>query len=236
MNNLESPPLKKIEIWKSKENEQTSPQLKSFKDYYLGTIIRPRRTFEALMADDRRLKFGFLALSISMGLYTLVYVFLTMGGGAPSSFTPFLAIPKDIYYYYNQFFLAPSMFMAWILAAGVAQLLSRLFSGKGSFEDMLSLFGFGIGIACLASLSHDLTDTFLGAVGLLNLREYEVVLNSPTIWRTILWILYTLYFILFFVLFPLGVSTAQRLRRGPAILVGVLAVLVYNGVFVIFNR
>jgi hypothetical protein len=143
---------------------------------------------------------------------------------------------KFLYYYYNRFFLAPSMFMGWILAAGVAQLLSRPFGGKGSFEDMLSVFGFGISIASLASLAHDLPDTFLGAIGLLNLREYEVALNSPTIWRTILWVLYSLYFILFFVLFPKGVGTAQRLRPAPAILVGLLAVLAYKGVFVIFNR
>jgi hypothetical protein len=38
------------------------------------------------------------------------------------------------------------------------------------------------------------------------------------------------------VLFPKGVGAAQRLRRGPAILVGVLAYLVYQGVFLIFNR
>lgn len=217
-------------------NEQILPTLKSFNDYYFGTILRPRRTFEALLADDRRLKFGLLALLISVVLYTLVYVFLTIGGGAPSSFTPFLAIPKEVYYSYNRFFLAPSMFMGWILAAGVAQLLSRPFAGKGSFEDMLSVFGFGIGIACLASLAHDLPDTFLGAIGLLNLKEYEVALNSPTIWRTILWILYSLYFILFFVLFPKGVGAVQRISPGPAVLVGVLAALVYLGVFVIFNR
>jgi hypothetical protein len=218
------------------KNESTSPTLKSFKDYYLGVIFRPARTFEALLADERRLKFGLLALLIGVVLYTLVYVFLTIGGGAPSSFTPWLAIPKEVYYYYNRFFLAPSMFMGWILAAGVAQLLSRPFGGKGSFEDTLSVFGFGISIASLVSLTHDLPDTFLGAIGLLNLKEYEVALNSPTIWRTILWILYSLYFILFFVLFPKGVGAAQRLRSGPAVLVGLLAALVYLVVFVIFNR
>jgi hypothetical protein len=210
--------------------------MNSFRDYYLGVIIRPRRTFDALISDSRRLKFGLLALSINAALYTLVYVFLSAGGGAPSSFTPWLAIPAEVYYYYNQFFLVPSMFACWILAAGVAQLLSRPFSGKGSFEDNLSVLGFAISISSLASLLHDLPDTFLGAIGILNLREYEVALNSPTIWRTILWILYGLYIILFLVLFPKGVGAAQRIRRGPAILVGVLAFLVYQGVFVIFNR
>mmetsp|Transcript_19117 Transcript_19117/g.34621 ORF Transcript_19117/g.34621 Transcript_19117/m.34621 type:complete len:215 (+) Transcript_19117:55-699(+) len=211
-------------------------QTKSFRDYYFGIIIRPRRTFDVLVRDRRRLRFGLLAMLITIFQYTLVYVFLTIGGGAPSTFTPWLAIPAEVYYMYNQFFLAPSMFAGWVLAAGIAQLLSRLFSGKGSFEDNLSVFGFAISIASLASLLHDLPDTFLGAIGVINLGEYEVALNSPTIWRTILWILYGLYFITFFVLFPKGVGAAQRIRSCPAILVGVLAFIVYQGVFLIFNR
>ena len=209
--------------------------MKSFWAYYFG-MIRPRRTFDALMVDDRRLRFGLLAFAISATLYLFVYIFLTMGGGAPSSFTPFLAIPLDSYYFYDRFMLLPSMFGAWILAAGVAQLLSHPFGGKGTFEDNLSVFGFAIGIAVLASLLHDLPDSFLGAIGVLNLREYEVVLNSPTIWRTILWTLYGLSFVLFLIFFPKAVGAAQRIRRGPALLVGILAFVTYQGVFLIFNR
>jgi len=55
-----------------------------------------------------------------------------------------LAIPDDVYYCYNMFSAAPSMFLAWILAAGVTQLLGHLFSGQGNFEDTLSVLGFGI--------------------------------------------------------------------------------------------
>jgi hypothetical protein len=214
----------------------SSPRLKSFKDYYFGTIFRPRRTFEALMADSRRLKFGLIALLLNTFLYTLVYVFLTKAGGAPSSFTPFLAIPKDVYYFYDQFILAPSMFLCWIAAAGTAQLLSHLVSGKGSFEDTLSVLGFAISIACLASLLHDLPDSFLGAVGLLDQQAYELALNSPTIWRTILWFLYGLSAVLFVVLFPTGIRAAQRIKLRPAILVGIPAFIVYQFIFLIFNR
>ncbi len=208
----------------------------SFKDYYLGAITRPRKTFDALMLDRRRLRFGFIALSITAVLYTLVYIFLTAGDGAPSSFTPWLAISSEDYYFFNQFMLAPSMFACWILAAGVAQLLSRLFSGQGSFEHNLSVLGFAISIASIASLLHDLPETFLGAIGVINLRDHEIALNSPTIWRTILWIFYGLYLILFLILFPIGIRAAQRIRRGPAILIGVLAFMIYQGIFLIFNR
>lgn len=210
--------------------------MKSFKDYYLGVIFRPRRTFDALMADDRRLRFGLIALSISMGLYLLVYIFLTMGGGAPSSFTPWLAIPLNVYYFYDRFLVVPSMLGGWILASGVAHLLSRLFSGKGTFEDTLSVLGFAISIAVMASLLHDLPDSFLGGVGLLNLKEYEVALNSPTIWRVILWTCYGLSFALFVVLFPKAIGAAQRIGRVPAIGIGLFSFMVYQVVFLVFNR
>lgn len=190
----------------------------------------------ALAEDDRRLGLGAKALALNAFLYTLVYVFLTIGKGAPSVFTPFLAIPKETYYHYNRFMLAPSMFLAWIAAAGVAQLLSRPLGGKGRFEDNLAVFGFATIVPSLASLLHDLPDSLLGALGLLDLRAYEVTLNSPTVWRGILLTLYGLSILWFLVLYPLGLAAAQRLRPTAAILAGVPAYLAYQGIFVIFNR
>ena len=210
--------------------------MKTFGDYFTGTLLHPRRTFEALLTDERRLRFGLYAISINAILYTLVYIFLWHGGGAPSTFTPWLAVPKDVYYFYNQFWLAPSMFGCWILAAGVAHLLSRLFAGRGSFEDTLSLFGFGITIATLFALLHDLTDSFLVAIGLLDARWYEVQLNSPTIWRAILLTLYSVALILLYVLLTEGVFASQRIKRIPGILIGLVSFIVYQGTFFIFNR
>jgi hypothetical protein len=213
-----------------------SPKTMSFKNYYLGAFLHPRRTFDLLLMDARRLKFGLLAISINAVLYTFVYIFLTIAGGAPSSFEPWLAVPKDVYYYYNQFWLAPSMYGCWILAAGVAHLLSRLVSGKGNFEDTLSVFGFGVTIATFFALLHDLTDTFLGAIGVLDLRWYEVALNSPTIWRTILWTSYSIALIILLVQLITGVRVAQRIKPWQAIVIGTIAAIVYQGVFLIFNR
>jgi hypothetical protein len=208
----------------------------SFGAYYLGTILRPRQTFAALVADERRLTLGAIAIATNVALYTLVYIFLARAGGAPSTMTPWLSIPAELYYGYNRFILAPSMVGCFVLAAGVAQLLCRAFGGTGQFEDLLSVFGFGISVATLAALVHDLPDSFLGAIGVLDVRAYEVALNTPTIWRTILWICYGTALVWAPTLCVLGVAAAHRLRRGPAVLVGVLAFVVYQGVFFIFNR
>jgi hypothetical protein len=208
----------------------------TFRNYLLGTLLHPDKTFDLLISDHRKLKLGLFAICLNALAYTLVYIFLTIGGGAPSSIAPWLAIPKDVYYFYNRFLLAPSMFGCWILAAGVAHLLSHLFSGKGSFEDTLSSFGFGITIATFIALLHDLTDSFLGAIGLLDLRWYEVALNTPTIWRTILLTLYSIALMLLLVLMIKGVRSSQKIRLGPAILIGTVSAIIYQGVFLVFNR
>jgi hypothetical protein len=217
-------------------NITDSPNTMSFGKYLVGTLLRPRQTFNLLMADSRRVKFSLVAISINAFIYTLVYAFLSIGRGAPSTLTPWLAVPKDVYYFYNQFWLAPSMFGCWILAAGAAHLLSKLFSGQGSFEDTLSALGFGIAVATFFAILHDLPDSFLGAIGVLDLRWYEVALNSPTIWRTILMILYgTGLFMLAFLSIK-GVSASQKIKGGPALFVGILAAVLYQGMFFIFNR
>lgn len=217
-------------------NNTVSPNTLSFKEYLIGTLIHPGRTFESLVTDSRKLKFGWFAICTNAIAYTLVYIFLNLGGGAPSTFDPWLAVPKDVYYFYNQFWLAPSMLGCWILAAGVAHLLSSLFSGKGTFEDTLSVFGFGITIATFFALLHDLPDSFLGAIGVLDLRWYEQALNSPTIWRAILLTLYSIGIIMLFVLQITGIRSSQKIKMGPAILIGSVAAIVYQGLFFVFNR
>jgi hypothetical protein len=216
--------------------ESLSPPKMSFIHYLFGTLLHPRRTFDRLLQDERRLKFGFYAMLISVVTYTLVYIFLTMGGGAPSSFTPWLAVPKDVYYYYTRFWLAPSMLGCWILSAGVAYLLSRLVSGKGSYDDTLGVFGFGITMATFFSALHDLPDSFLGGIGLLDLRWYEVQLNTPTIWRTILYTLYGIAIILLFVYLIIGVAKAQKIKFVHALWIGFISAMAYQVVFLVFNR
>ena len=207
-----------------------------FRQYYIGVLVHPKRTFQTLLDDPRHLKFGLLALLINAVLYTLVYVFLTIGNGAPSVFVPWLGIPREVYYFYDRFLVAPSMFAGWILAAGIGQLLARLSGGKGSYEHLAALFGFAISAACLASLVHDLPDSFLGAVGVLDLREYEIILNSPTIWRGILLTLYSISFLWFIVLFTKAVEVAHGLRRGRAFVIGFVAYSAYQILFLVFNR
>ena len=83
---------------------------------------------------------------------------------------------------------------------------------------------------------HDLVTSFLGAVHVINQREFEDALNAPTFWRALLWFLMTLYAVWFVVAFAAGIGAAQRVRRGPAVILGAIGFVIYQGVLLIFIR
>ena len=184
---------------------------RGFISYYLSYFARPLKTFGLLLNDARRVRYAvFSALVPAVG-YTLMYLLGRTAGGSPSSFKPWLAIPIEQYFKWDIFIVAPSMYACWVLASRVVQLLSRPLSGSGSFEDTAAAAGFGIGIATWSSLVHDLTDAALGAIGIIDMKDYEAALNSPTFWRALLWTLYSFYFVWFLALFSKGVGLAHKI-------------------------
>lgn len=168
--------------------------------------------------------------------YTLMYVFLTIGNRAPSVFTPWLNIPKEEYYSINRFLLAPSMILAWLAATASVQILSRFLNGIGSFEQTLTILALSISISMLGGLIHDLPMSFMSAIEVIDARQHEIDMNSPTIFRTLLWLSYSIYFIAFLVLFPTAVRVVHKLSWLKSILIGVFGFVIFQVIFLIFNR
>lgn len=210
--------------------------MKKHAELYLQTFIRPSKTFEEILKNDSSVSQGFFFILIPIIAYTLMYIFLTIAGGAPSVFTPWLNIPKDVYYSINRFLLAPSMILAWFTATSFIQVVSRLLKGSGTFEQTLNLVALSISIAMWGGLIHDLPMSFLSAVGIINASEHEIAMNSPTIFRTLLWTCYSIYFILFFILFPMVVRKAHKLSWLKSIVTGISGFILFQLIFLIFNR
>lgn len=116
------------------------------------------------------------------------------------------------------------------------QILSRLFKGEGTFEQTMSVLALSISVAMVPALIHDLPMSFLSALKIINAGEHEIAMNQPTIWRTLLWSFYSIYFIYFIILFPKAVICVHKLSRGISILIGIPCFLVFQIVFLIFNR
>ena len=204
--------------------------------FFAGTIRKPARTFDALMRDRRRLAFGTYALLANAALYTLVYVFLVMGHGRPTVFTPWLAIDPEVYYRWEVFLVAPSMILSWLVAGAVVQLAARAFGGAGTFEDTLSALGFATAVASWTTLGHDLVTSALGAFGVINQRAYEDAMSSATPFRTLIWILMLAYLVAFVFLYAKAVAVVHRQSAGRAFFLGALGFCAYQSIFVLFNR
>ena len=71
---------------------------------------------------------------------------------------------------------------------------------------------------------------------LMDQRAYEDAMSSATPARTLIWTLMTGYVVWFFVTFTKGVGAAHRLGVARAATAGSVGVIVYQLVFVIFNR
>jgi len=208
----------------------------TFISLYLGVVVRPRRALEALLTTPKRGRYAALAVVFTCIAYGLVYFFLARNGGRPTVFHPWLAIPAESYYRFNQYVVVPSILLAWVSAAGFTHLTARAFGGTGSYEDTLIVLGFGLSVASWWTGVHDVVTTFLGFVGVIDQRAYEDAMNSPTPFRTMLWILMFGYATWFVLMFTKGVGAAHRLGVGRAAVAGTVGFVVYQRVFVIFNR
>ena len=208
----------------------------SFRDYYLAFFWRPRQAAEALAADGRRVRFGFYALLVPLLGYVIVYFGLSRSGAYPSTFTPWLNIPAESYYRYNLWLLPPSIVAGWLLSAAVVQLLGRIVGARGSFEDTASVLGFAISVASWSLLPHDVLVAVLGATHVIDGRAHEHAMNAPTLARDVLWFFMAVYAVAFPVLFTKVLRGAHQLGAGAAAFLGIAGFVVYQLVFVTFNR
>lgn len=208
----------------------------NFWTLYFRMFYKPNSTFEAIFESNRTIRYSFFAFLIPSLGYTLFYIMANFVGGSPSSFKPWLAIPIEEYFKYDIFLAFPGYYLSWIGASVTVYLLSMLMNGKSKFDNILAIFAFGIGIATWSSLLHDLTDAFLSVVGVIDMREYEQLLNEPTFWRGLLWSLYILYFFWFLTLFTIGIKKAQGFSLFKSIIIALVGLATFQLILLIFIR
>jgi hypothetical protein len=209
--------------------------MKNFLRIYTRAFCKPSDAFASLLQGNYfRAGFGYMLIPLT--LYTLMYIMLFLGNGAPSTFTPWLNIPKESYYFWNQFLVAPSMLLAWFAAAAFMQSVSRAMNGTGSFEATLALTGLSISVAMWSTLLHDLVMSFCSMTGIIDAHQHEIAMNSPTVWRTILWICFAVYLFAFPALFYRTIRSVHKLGRAASLFIAVAGFILFQLIFLVFNR
>jgi hypothetical protein len=96
--------------------------------------ISPKRTSDRLLEDPSRLRLGILAWLLLSVLYGLA-AFIGGLNGLGAVTQPYLPIPAEKYYLWMGPFTPVIFLVVFALLAGLIQLGSRFFAGRGAFED-----------------------------------------------------------------------------------------------------
>lgn len=203
---------------------------------YFRAFTKPSIAIRTLADHPQAASLGFRFMLIPIAAYTLMYIFLVIGKGAPSVFTPWLNIPKADYYWWNRFLLAPSMLLAWAATSVFVHYLARSAGNRISFDSTFAAIGLSISIAMWGGLIHDLPMSFFSAIGVIDARQHEIDMNSPTIWRTLLWIAYSIYLIAFLFFFTMTVRVVHGRSWLRSILIGTFGFILFQVIFLVFNR
>jgi len=208
--------------------------MKNFCRYLGGTAFSPSATFHALKADPKRVSKSFKAILLIGVLYTVTVVMLAAAGAlitAPS----FLALSPENYYFCEMFFALPVMVLAWILAAGFIQLLSRWGKGSGTFEGTLAALGFAVTVPFFLTWIPETAFAVLLHLGMKQ-EEFMELWTRPGILQTFALAYQIAAAVWVFALITIAVGVSQRMKWRRAVPIGFLTTILFLAVLLVFIR
>ena len=203
--------------------------------YLGGVIVRPRSTFERLLADPRQLAHGTRAVLLVGALYTLTVAGLAIADA--EIVTPaWVAVPEEDYYFWEIFFAAPVTLMGWLLAASLVQVLSQPFKGGGTFESGLAALGFALAIPMFVTWIPETIGTVLFLLGVMTQEEWWGVIARPGFWKVFAEVYQFVALAWYLALFTVAAKVVQQLRWWQAGIIGTLTVAIVGFYMLIFIR
>jgi hypothetical protein len=172
-----------------------------------------------------------LAIAVLYELAILLWAFGADGVTLP----PFLRIPEQQYYFVELIFLIPLFILTWLLAAGIAYLLSKALGGNGSFDALLGGFGLAMAVSAYFTLIPDYLQGILWTTGWVPFAEYQEITGRGVL-LLIVWVYMLAYVLSHVILYALTVRHTQGLSRSRAVVVGLMAFLGSFAVWITYAR
>ena len=209
--------------------------MNKFWRYLSQTIIHPAKTFKQLLADPHYLRYGTQVVFLIAILYTFTVIGLALNHASVAT-PPVVTIPAEHYYFWQSFFTLPVFVLAWILAAGLAHLLSKFFRGSGTFEGTAAVLGFALSLPGFVTWSVETVITVLTLVGLMHQGAWTELTSHQGLWQVFAYVYQLVALGWYLVLFPIAVGVAQQLRWWQALIVGLFTFSVVGSIVFLFIR
>lgn len=201
--------------------------MKGIINYQLGIIIHPILTLKKFLRHEKRLFYSFITVLLFGVIYTIGVIFAYIFNHLPYGIEIILKVPIEKYYLYESFFLLPITICTWILLAGLIQIISILFKGKGSFEDTLSLIGLPYFILIIFMFIPDIIVTYLMPKSIVESYIFWNIINPARLLLVSIWIL-TIHII--------AVKEVQKLTIMKTIIITILSYIPYMAINLTYIR
>jgi hypothetical protein len=209
--------------------------MNSFWSYFLGMFYKPRNTFSRLLSDPHQLSLGFTSVLLMGILYTLTTLGYVIAGASPLM-PPVIGIPTKSYYLWELFFQIPTFLLGWLLAAGLAQTLNKLFKGSGTFRAHLAALGFALNIPWYITWLVDTVIALLYLSHVLTQDKWAAMIAQAGTWQTFNYSYPLVALIWLFFLVALALRAVQKLRWWQVVINSVSVVIILQVVMTVFIR
>lgn len=116
--------------------------------YLLGTVFKPKKTFQELLTDDKRFNQAWLIILILLIAFSVPNLGLVLLK-AVSPIPPVVRIPPQFVYLWILLVGIPAQISLLIMSAGHIYFLGRKFRGQTTFEDVFVINTFAMAVPFL---------------------------------------------------------------------------------------
>ncbi len=199
---------------------------KSFWYYFFGTIFFPHRAFRKLTEQPRSPAQGFKSVLLIALLYTLTVAGFAVSGAVPM-IPSWIPISAQNFYFWEIFFILPTLLLAWILSAATSHLLghSPRAEARPGFAKNLAAAGFAITLPLFMIWLPATAAAFLMLLGM-SQAELVDTLSTPGFWQSFALFCPILAVFWMFLLFAAAASSVQKAGLLRALLSSLVTVAV----------
>ena len=198
-------------------------------------FVRSPRTAIAKLASDPGAAFvGFRHVLLLAVLWELALLLWALGGATPT-IPSFLKIPEENYYFYQLIYYIPMFLVTWLLASGIAYVLSKAIGGSGSYDTILGGFGMTAFISGYFALIPDFIQGILWTTGWVPFTEY-LELTSHGFLAVVVSGYLLAYSVAHLVLYSAAIHYSQNLSKSKSAFVAVIAYFASIFLFMVIVR
>jgi hypothetical protein len=197
-------------------------------------IRSPKTAIQNLAIDSDAAFVGFKHVLLLAVLYELV-ILLWAAGGATPTIPAFLRIPDELYYYYELIFMIPIIIVAWLVAGGLAYVLSKGLGGNGSYDTILGGFGIATLFSSYFTLIPDFVQGVLWTTGWMPFAEYQDATSRGPLLVTV-WGYILAYNVSHLILYTATIRFSQNLGTLKSAFVATISFFASAGIFITIVR